>query len=178
MQLGLGKLNSILQQPPFNPPLLYGRALRPRGLEKERSVELSVPHPILHEIRNQVSFALSDGAFGEPWCRSGAEVKASVVPAQGFPLSSLLSTRRRALSACCFPNNPKDDGRGSVLVSAQPCLGTTWRGAPTKVFPTSHPILATTPSHPHSLCFLCLTSKKSEIDPDILNTQVHERRQS
>lgn len=126
-----------MQQLPFNPPLLYDRAPRPRGLEKERSVELSVPHPILHEIRNlRVSFALSDGAFGEPWCWSGAEVKASAVPAQGFSLSSfLLSTQRRALSACCFPNNPKDDGRGSVLVSALPCPGTSWRGAPTKVFP-------------------------------------------
>lgn len=106
----MGKLNSILQQPPSNLPLLYDRAPRSRGLEMKPSMEASVPQSILREIRNRpVAFALSDRAFG-----TGLRAEGLCHPDSGLSLE-LISTshRRRALSACFFPNNPNDAVRGS-----------------------------------------------------------------
>lgn len=96
--VGLGKLNSILQQPPSNLPLRYDRAPHSQGLEKEPSGEASAPQSILREIRNRrVSFALSDGAFGEPWVLEW-ELKAPAVP--GLSLEFISTSHREESSFC------------------------------------------------------------------------------
>lgn len=105
----------------------------------ESSSEASVPRPILRfgtagsPLLILTEHLVSPGA--------GVALKSSAVPARGFPLCSFLpSTRRRDLSACYFPNNPKDAGRRSgeersLGVSANPAQALLGVGAPTRVFP-------------------------------------------